>query len=612
MIKKIAFSALVAVSFSLQAQQVTLFAGSQYVGDGAYSGATGAINKLQDSFSMPWGIAADTNGRFWITDQHNASLVISTLNYVKGGSTADPNLPGSADYADKTGTVSRFANPAGCEVNPVNNRVYICDADNNVIRYQNSSVINNTDAVVWGTFAGVRSFLGGYKDGSTSVAEFGAPQDIAISSTGVVYIADRDNHCIRKISGGTVSTIAGLGETSGDANGTGSSARFYAPTGVFLVDDNTLLVADRNNGKIKQVTLPGGVVTTVVSGLNFPTDMVKVNGVIYIADSYCIRAWDGNNLKDYAGKYNVSGYVNASDVSARFRNLTTMCYHDKTKSMYVADMGNNVFRQVTVIQPVVADFNANKTGVTVGEIVTLTSTSSNATAQTWKITPTNYTLQNGSVLTDKTIMVSFDQTGSYTVELTATNPSSSDKMTKSNYINVSLIGGNKPNPDFYADKTVAAIAEVVSFIDQTTDNPLSFLWTFTPATVTYENGTNNTTRFPKVSFNNPGKYTVELAATNTNGTNKKIRTDYITISGVGVKEIRNTEMSLFPNPAADMLNLGGDYSQVTVIDCSGKSVSLSAKTGWINISNLSPGVYTILASGNDNVIYHGRFVKTAN
>jgi secreted PhoX family phosphatase len=78
MIKRILFSLLCVFAFGAKAQQVTLFAGSQYVGDGGYSGATGAINKLSDSFSIPWGIAVDTAGRFWITDQHNVSIIIGT------------------------------------------------------------------------------------------------------------------------------------------------------------------------------------------------------------------------------------------------------------------------------------------------------------------------------------------------------------------------------------------------------------------------------------------------------------------------------------------------------------------------------------------------------
>src|SRR5688572_2289935 len=116
--KKLLLLFFTATTISVNAQLVTLFAGSPYEGDGAYSGATGSINKFTDSFSYPWAIAPDTSGRFWVTDQHNLTLLWGNNSIVKGGATANPNASGSADYQDKTGTNSRFANPAGCAVHP--------------------------------------------------------------------------------------------------------------------------------------------------------------------------------------------------------------------------------------------------------------------------------------------------------------------------------------------------------------------------------------------------------------------------------------------------------------------------------------------------------------
>ncbi|MBS3914633.1 MAG: PKD domain-containing protein [Bacteroidetes bacterium] len=610
--KKLLFTFFAVTSLVAKAQVVSLFAGSVYTGDGAFSGATGSINKFQDSFSMPWAIAPDTNGRFWITDQHNLNLLIGSNSWAKGGSVLNPNEPGSADYADGTGTSkSRFANPAGCFVHPVTNRVYVCDADNNLIRYQQTSVINTNDQVAWGTFAGVHSFLGSYKDGALGVAEFASPQDIVITSTGVIYICDRDNHCIRKITGGQVSTIAGSGTNSGDVDGTGNVARFYAPTGICLIDDNTLLVADRNNGKIKKVDLTNGKVTTVVStGLNAPSDIVYINGIIYIADSYAIRMWNGTSLTTYAGKVNVAGYAEGSDINARFSLIMHIAYHPKTKSIYVTDLGNNVFRQLTVIQPPQADFIAQRTNPTVNEVVTLTSTSLYTTGWTWAITPGSYTLQNGSKLTDSVMLVTFANTGSYTVELTATNPTGSNKKTKTNYINVSLIGGAKPNPDFKADATNAIIGQTVSFTDLTTDNPTSWAWVFTPNNVTYQNGTSATDRFPKVTFSSNGKYTVELTATNTNGSNKITKTDYINIGPLDVHHPEVLDLKVYPNPATDKIFVGNGLNNVIITGVDGKSHSLVVTDGTVNIETLSAGIYSVEASLKNGDKLAGRFIKT--
>jgi hypothetical protein len=53
---------------------------------------------------------------------------------------------------------------------------------------------------------------------------------VAVDSAGNVYVADTDNHTIRQLTPAKmVSTLAGLAGSSGSADGTGSSARFYGP-----------------------------------------------------------------------------------------------------------------------------------------------------------------------------------------------------------------------------------------------------------------------------------------------------------------------------------------------------------------------------------------------
>lgn len=611
--RKLILLGLLAMAGGLQAQQVTNFAGRQYVGDGSFSGSTGSIAKADDSFSMAWSIAVDTGSRYWITDQHNVSIIIGSLNYVKGGYVGNPNDPGAADYADKTGTVSRFANPAGCDVNPTTNTVVVADADNNVIR-TGSQVRNAFDNVIWSTLAGKQSFFGGYKDGSNTVAEFSAPEDVAVTSAGVVYVADRDNHCIRKISGGNVTTIAGLGQTSGDANGTGSAARFYAPTGLYLINDNTLLVADRNNGKIKKIDLTNNTVTTVVTGLNAPEDMVQVDNTIYITDSYCIRTWDGSKLGVYAGKLNVSGYANAAtDGSlARFSTLKTIDYNPKNNSLFVADLGNNIFRQITVSAPPVADFTADKTAVTVNEIVTLTNKSTNAVSIAWTITPGTYTIENGGSLTDNKILVSFQNVGSYAIELTATNPTGSNKKSKVNYINVSLNGSNKPVVDFIADNTNPGLTDVVTMMDQSSENPMTFAWVFTPSTVTYQNGTTAASRFPKVKFNNTGKYTVQLTVGNGNGTNNKTRTDYINVVTTGTDVVESNGVVVYPNPASQTLYLSEIAQTAVVTNINGTEVAKSVQSQAIDISNLADGIYFIQIVLENGKTQSTKFVKQGN
>ncbi|MEN9950897.1 MAG: hypothetical protein RLY85_1649, partial [Bacteroidota bacterium] len=105
----------------------------------------------------------------------------------------------------------------------------------------------------------------GTADGSLTTARFNGPMGMAKDANGNLYVADRDNHTIRMITaGGTVSTIAGLAGSSGSTDGTGSLARFNNPEDLVLSpDESFLLVSDRNNHRIRKITLPAYVVSTV-------------------------------------------------------------------------------------------------------------------------------------------------------------------------------------------------------------------------------------------------------------------------------------------------------------------------------------------------------------
>ena len=144
----------------------------------------------------------------------------------------------------------------------------------------------------------------GAVDGGPTVASFNTPKGLTIDAAGNLYVADTNSYTIRKVTpDGTVSTVAGLADSAGSANGTGSVARFYLPTGIAIGPDGSLYVADSGNNKIRRVT-PAGVVTdvagTTIAGLtngsargaqfSAPFDVaVAANGDVFVADS-------GNNV----------------------------------------------------------------------------------------------------------------------------------------------------------------------------------------------------------------------------------------------------------------------------------------------------------------------------
>lgn len=140
----------------------------------------------------------------------------------------------------------------------------------------------------------------GSVDGGPTVASFNTPKGLTIDTAGNLYVADTNNDTIRKVTpDGTVTTIAGLANTGGLANGSGSTARFNLPTGIAMGPDGNLYVADAGNNKIRRVT-PAGAVTdvagTTVAGLtngaaasaqfSAPFDVaVAANGDVFVSDT---------------------------------------------------------------------------------------------------------------------------------------------------------------------------------------------------------------------------------------------------------------------------------------------------------------------------------------
>ncbi len=84
-----------------------------------------------------------------------------------------------------------------------------------------------------------------------------------------------------------------------------------------------------------------------------------------------------------------------------------------------------------------------------------------------------------------------------------------------------------PVADFSADDTHPMVGQTVSFMDESTNVPGSWSWTFSPSTVTFVEGTNAGSKNPKVQFNASGFYTVTLVATNDIGSDTETKTNYI-------------------------------------------------------------------------------------
>ncbi|MBI2889796.1 MAG: hypothetical protein HYY13_03320 [Nitrospirae bacterium] len=211
---------------------------------------------------------------------------------------------------------------------------------------------------------------GGYSGdgGSATSAAINQPWAVALDTAGNIYIADRANHRVRKVTtAGTISTVAGNGTAgfSGD-NGAATLANLNTPSGVALDSSGNLYIADQANHRIRKVDTTGlittfaGTGTAAYSGDGGPATSAEINtpqglavdtsGKLYIADTsnYRIRMVNGaGNITTVAGNGS-AGYTgdNGPATSATLNNPASVAL-DTAGNFYIADQSNAVIRKVS-------------------------------------------------------------------------------------------------------------------------------------------------------------------------------------------------------------------------------------------------------------------------
>ena len=284
-------------------------------------------------FNNPTSVAVDRFGNIYVADAKNHSIRKITSD----GQVTTFAGSGNPGDKDAKGTNAQFDLPFGVAVDAAGN-VYVADRRNHKIRK-----ITPDGEVT--TLAGSTQ---GYKEGSGSTAKFNDPYGVAADAAGNVYVADIDNHRIRKItSDGEVTTFAG--STQGYKEGSGSTAKFYKPYGVALDAAGNVYVADTKNNKIRKIS-KNGMVTTIggANTFNQPKGIaVDGAGNVYVGDTndHMIRkiSPDGN-VSTVAGSA-IEGFKNGIGEEAKFKKPEGLGI-DGTGSLYVADVLNHKIRKI--------------------------------------------------------------------------------------------------------------------------------------------------------------------------------------------------------------------------------------------------------------------------
>ena len=276
--------------------------------------------------------------------------------------------PGLTGTNDGTGGTARFSFPTGVVPDPAGN-LYVADFLNHAIRKMS---LMGTNWIVT-TIAGLPG-VADYADGTNSDARFNRPAGIAIDTAGNLFVAERYNHVIRKITpSGTdwvVSTVAGLHGVTGGADGTNDQARFWLPSGIAVDSSNVLYVADTSNFTIRQITPVGTnwVVSTIAGSVNnfgfadginsqalfnFPYGIaIGGEGKLYVADAgtnairELARAGPDWSVTTIAGQTGTAGWDDGAGGIAKF-NFPSGVALDSAGNVYVADQSNYTIRKLT-------------------------------------------------------------------------------------------------------------------------------------------------------------------------------------------------------------------------------------------------------------------------
>jgi len=257
---------------------VTTFAG--LAGSSGSTDGTGSDAR----FRSPSGLAVDIAGNLFVADRDNSIIRKITS---AGVVTTFAGLAGSSGSTDGTGSDARFWNPSAIAVDIAGN-VFVADTQNFTIRKITSAGVVTTLAGSAGNY--------GYADGTGSDARFTYNYGIAADTAGNVYVADTTFYTIRKVtSAGVVTTLAGTAGSSGSTDGTGSDARFFYPFGLGVDTAGNVFVADRNNYTIRKVT-SAGVVTTLAGLAGSSGSADGAGSAARFNEPFCVTVDASGNL----------------------------------------------------------------------------------------------------------------------------------------------------------------------------------------------------------------------------------------------------------------------------------------------------------------------------
>jgi sugar lactone lactonase YvrE len=319
-------------------------------GNGTYGFQGDGSRATSAELRNPSGIAVDSSGNIYIADTHNhrirkISAATGVISTVAGN--------GGSGYRGDGGaaTSAELNSPAGIAAG-TGGSLLIADSGNSVVRKL------NTVTGVISTVAGDGSAGYSGDGGPAKNAKLRAVNGVAVDPQGNLYVADTDNHVIRKVSAanGVITTVAGNGSYGykGDG-GQATKAELSRTEGVAVDLAGNLYIADGDNGVIRKVTAKTGVISTVAATKaesSLPGGIaVDSGGNLYIAylDKQVVRRLSATSgtIATVAGNLGAGYGGDGGPATKGELNRPSAVALDSGGSLYIADVENNRIRRVS-------------------------------------------------------------------------------------------------------------------------------------------------------------------------------------------------------------------------------------------------------------------------
>jgi hypothetical protein len=306
----------------------------------------------------PFGVAVDSAGDLFIADAldnciREVSHATGAITTVAGGGNQGLGDGGQA-------TAAELDQPWGVAVDSAG-ELFIADGSDNRVREVNLS----TGVITTVAGDGAQGYSG--DNGPATAAQLDWPTSVTVDSAGDLFIADTLNDAVREVnlSTGVITTVAGDGHRgySGDG-GPAAAAELASPLGIAVDSAGDLFIADNGNGRIREVDLSTGEITTIAGGGSEglgddgPATAVQLNspfgvaldaaGDLFVASSGGIREVNlstgvittvaGNGTAGYGGD-------NGPATAAEFRFPIGVAV-DSAGDLFIADTFNGRIREV--------------------------------------------------------------------------------------------------------------------------------------------------------------------------------------------------------------------------------------------------------------------------